>query len=68
MTKKRNRAIDIQVAQQSALVFAQDYLGRNAMNLPNEIDEATFAAVMNAITRGLVQAYAKGWMDSQEQS
>ena len=63
---RRNRVVDIQMAQQKSLEFARQWLSSNSLGLPENLPEEAFENVMNAITRGLVQAYVKGYAEAAD--
>lgn len=62
---RRNRAMDIQAAQQKAVEFTRLWLTANALGLPGDMPEEDFAHTMNVITRGLVQAFVKGYTEDR---
>lgn len=63
---KRNRVADFASAQRKALDFAQQWLGANVV-VPEKIvlDEEQFAALMNTVTRLIVQSYVTGYMEDR---
>jgi hypothetical protein len=66
MAKRRNRSADLVLAQQKAREFVLGYISNTPLGLPKELDEATFATVMDAMVRGLTAAYARGFFDGTE--
>jgi hypothetical protein len=56
-----NGMMDIQDAQTGGLKFAKDWLSKNNLHL-GQLDEADFKTTMDAITRGIVQSWADGYL------
>lgn len=63
--KTTNRAADLANAQDRSIEHARNWLAQNSLHLPDSLSEAEFATVMNAVTKGLINAYAMGYMDAR---
>lgn len=60
------RPINLVAAQAEAKKYVMNYLSNTPLGLPN-LDEADFAAVMDAVVKAMMNAWADGYMKRNEE-
>lgn len=63
---KRQRQVNVLVAQRDAQRYATEYISNRPLGLP-DLDEETFTKVMDVIVLVIVNAWAAGYMAHAEE-